>query len=251
MLTAFQFLCITVFATSESYSWYCVHCPDNKQPSCDSSMRFIEDHGGYYIDKKHNDQSSEKVVYLTFDAGYENGNVAKILDILKSENVKAAFFILKHLIENDKELVLRMANEGHAVCNHTARHKDMTKIQDPQEFHNELKALEDIYYENTGRVMAKYYRPPEGKFTLKNLMTANELGYKTVFWSFAYADWDNNHQMSLEAAKKKILSNIHNGAILLLHPTSATNAAILKDVIKNLKLQGYRFATLDELTRQI
>jgi peptidoglycan-N-acetylmuramic acid deacetylase len=159
------------------------------------------------------------------------------------------FFILKHLIESDKELVVRMANEGHTVCNHTARHKDMTKIQDPQEFYAELKALEDIFFENTGRHMPKYYRPPEGKFSLQNLMTANELGYKTIFWSFAYADWDNNHQMSNEAAKKKILSNIHNGAILLLHPTSATNAAILKDIINELKLQGYSFGTLDELTR--
>ena len=140
-----------------------------------------------------------------------------------------------------------MADEGHLVCNHTASHRDMTKITNIEEFASELKKLEDIYYEYTGRELAKYYRPPEGKFSEQNLEFASQLGYKTVFWSFAYADWDNNRQPSLEKAKKLILDNIHNGAILLLHPTSATNANILSDIIDDLLAQGYEFGTIDEL----
>ena len=241
---------VTVSASSECkiYNWYCVRRSGNVQPSCEKNMEFIENYNAYYIDKNHGDNSSDKVVYLTFDAGYENGNVAKILDAMKQENVTGAFFILSHLVESNTDLVRRMADEGHLVCNHTSRHRDMTKYHSKEEFTAELKALESIYTEKTGKRMSPYYRAPEGKFTEENLKFASELGDKTVFWSFAYADWDNEHQMSHSAARKKILDNIHNGAVLLLHPTSATNAAILGDVIRTLKGMGYRFGTLDELT---
>ena len=230
------------------YNWYCVRRAGHLQPSCEPSMNFIEKYNGYYIDKKHGDTCDEKVVYLTFDAGYENGNVEKILNVMKNEQVKGAFFVLEHLIEANTELVRRMADEGHTVCNHTAKHKDMTRYRNIDEFASELSALETLYSDKIGGNMAKYYRPPEGKFSEENLDFANRLGYKTVFWSFAYADWDNAHQMSPEAAEKKILDNIHNGAVLLLHPTSETNAKILGNVIRALKSQGYRFGTLDELT---
>lgn len=239
---------VTVNAQNNGvYNWYCVRNKDHKQPRLDGEISFIEQYGGYHVDKKHRDDNSEKVVYLTFDAGYENGNVTKILDVLKEENVPGAFFVLGNLITSNTDLIKRMINEGHMVCNHTYSHKNMTKFTKEQ-FAEELKKLEDVYTEYTGAVMPKYYRPPEGKFSLDNMKYANELGYKTIFWSFAYADWDNNKQMSPEAAKEKILSNIHNGAVILLHPTSATNAAILGDVIKELKNQGYGFGTLDDLT---
>ncbi len=233
-----------------SYSWYCVRKSENLQPSCDPSMRFIENYGGYYIDHRYGDSERDKVVYLTFDAGYENGNITKVLDILKSEQVKGAFFVLAHLIEVETELVKRMANEGHLVCNHTAMHKDMTKIHDQAEFAAELDALETLYAERTGNKLARYYRPPCGRFSEENLKFAESLGYNTIFWSFAYADWDNDHQMSPAAAQKKILDNVHNGAVILLHPTSETNALILRNVIKALRAQGYRFGTLDELTKK-
>ena len=239
-------LCIT--ASAETMNWYCKREKDHRQPSLDTNMRFIEEYGGYYVDKNHGDGSSDKVVFLTFDAGYENGNVEKILDVLKSENVTGAFFVLEHLVTANSELVIRMAEDGHTVCNHTASHKDMTKVETIEEFEAELAALETIYRETTGREMAKYYRPPEGRFDEKTLKFANELGYKTVFWSLAYADWDNNNQPSPEAAMKKLTDNIHNGAVILLHPTSATNAQILGDYIRALKSEGYRFGTLDELT---
>lgn len=238
----------TVFAGSrQSYSWYCVRNKDHLQPRLDAKMRFVEACGGYHVDKKHGDDCPEKIVYLTFDAGYENGNVAKILDVLKAEKVPGAFFVLGNLITTNKDLILRMIDEGHTVCNHTYSHRDMTNCSN-EEFALELKKLEDAYSEVTGATMPKYYRPPEGKFSRENIEFANTLGYKTVFWSFAYADWDNDRQMNAEEAKKKILSNIHNGAIILLHPTSSTNAEILDDVIRELKSQGYEFGTLDQLT---
>ena len=235
-------------AAGQSYNWYCKRTPDHKQPTCDAPMQFITQYGGYYVDTRHGDDSEEKVVYLTFDAGYENGNVAKVLDVLKAEQVSGAFFVLDHLIEKNTDLVSRMIDEGHLVCNHTMKHRDMTKVTTQEEFEAELRGLEQLFYEKTGSVMPKYYRPPEGKFSEQNMQFAHAAGYRTIFWSFAYADWDNDHQMLPEKAEKIILDNIHNGAVLLLHPTSATNAAVLGNVIRTLKAQGYRFGTLDELT---
>ncbi len=244
------FLTLIVHAKEEALNWYCVRNKEHKQPIADAALRFVEGYDGYYIDHRYGDENEEKVVYLTFDAGYENGNISKILDVMREEEVTGAFFVLKNLILKNPDLVSRMANEGHLVCNHTASHKDMTKCASIEEFKNELEALESLYTEATGKRLAPYYRPPEGKFNEDNMKYAKEMGYKTIFWSFAYADWDNNRQMSTEAAKQKIFSNLHNGEIMLLHPTSATNAAILKDVIRELKKEGYRFGTLDELTAQ-
>lgn len=240
---------VNVSAADQKFSWYCTRNSNNKQPLADTSLRFVEDLGGYYIDHSHSDDNTDKVLYLTFDAGYENGNIEKILNILKEENVPGAFFVLKNLIVKNPELVKRMSNEGHLVCNHTSTHNDITKYESKEDLQVDLEELESLYEKATGKTMKKYFRPPEGNFDKKSLTFLNELGYKTVFWSFAYADWDNNAQMSSVAAKKKILDNIHNGAVVLLHPTSATNANILKDVIIQLKAQEYRFGTLDELTQ--
>lgn len=245
-------LIITVFTVNiyagNSFDWYCVHAKDHKQPRCDASLSFIGEYGGYYLDTAHNENTDDKVVYLTFDAGYENGNVEKIVDTMEAEGVSGAFFVLGNFIEKNPDLVLRMAKNGNLICNHTYSHKDMTKATREQ-FENELKKLENTCTECVNGVeIAKYYRPPQGRFNMENLQWAQAMGYKTIFWSFAYADWDNGKQMSESAAKDKIMSNIHNGAVILLHPTSATNAAIIGDVIKELKSLGYRFGSLDELT---
>lgn len=236
---------------SAPYNWYCKKSENGSQPPLDPLLSFIEKEGleAYYIDKRNTEISAEdKVIYLTFDAGYENGNVEKILDTLKAENVPGAFFILENLIKRNPELVKRMNDEGHLVCNHTATHPDMTKKAGNEEFMQELWALEDAC-EEAGITLAPYYRPPEGRFSEDNLRIAAENGYKTIFWSFAYADWDNNAQASPEAAIKKVLSGTHNGEVILLHPTSATNAEILDDLIKEWKEMGFRFGTLDELTK--
>ncbi len=215
---------------------------------CDSEMRFIEKYDGYYIDTQNSDPAAtEKVIYLTFDVGYENGNVAKILDTLKAEEVPAAFFVLDHLVKSESDLVRRMASEGHLVCNHTASHRDMTKVHSAESFTAELKKLEDSCAE-IGVVVAKYYRPPEGRFSEENLKFAMDAGFKTVFWSFGYVDWDNERQMAPDDAMTKILDGLHNGEVLLLHPTSETNAKIMPDLIRELRARGYRFGTLDELT---
>ena len=235
---------------ASSYGWYCKRTKDHTQPSLPDEFKFITQYGGFYIDNKNNDpNASIKKVYLTFDAGYENGNVGKILDVLKDNDVKGAFFILSNLIASSPELVKRMTDEGHMVCNHTSKHKDMSRVTDISEFNKELSSLESLYKNTVGKEMAKYFRPPEGRFSESTLRFAKELGYKTIFWSFAYADWDNGSQMSENEAKAKIMDNIHNGAVLLLHPTSATNAAILGDIIVELKAKGYTFGTLDELVQ--
>lgn len=192
--------------------------------------------------------TSGKTLYLTFDAGYENGNVAKVLDTLQAENVPGAFFILEGLVKHDPALVERMEKEGHLVCNHTASHRDMTKVDNIEDFRAELCRMETVYTELTGKKLSPYYRPPEGKISERSMAFAKECGYSTIFWSFAYSDWDNQRQMDPEKAKEKILSETHNGAVVLLHPTSATNAAILGDLIHAWREMGFRFGTLDELT---
>lgn len=241
------FLIQPVFASHNG--WYVKRASDHRQPKLDAGQEIIEKHGGYYIDRRHGDDCEEKVIYLTFDAGYVNENVLSILDTLKKENVPAAFFILDHVLKKNGDTVQRMASDGHLVCNHTMRHKDMTRVS-REEFAAELSGLASSYRALTGHPMPKYYRPPEGKYSEENLIWAKELGYKTVFWSFAYADWDNGAQPELAKAKKKICDNLHNGAVLLLHPTSKTNALLLPELIQEWKAEGYRFGTLDALTAE-
>ena len=227
--------------------WYCVRAKNHAQPVADPPLAEVEKHGGYYIDHTHTDpKADDKVVYLTFDAGYENGNVAKVLDALKAEGATGAFFILGNLPEKNPDLVRRMATEGHLVCNHTFTHKNLCGAS-AGALTAELKRLEEACTA-IGVNVAPYYRPPEGCFDEAMLREAQTAGYKTVFWSFAYADWDNARQPDPAAAKARILDNLHNGAVILLHPTSATNAAILGDVLREMKALGYRFGTLDELT---
>ena len=240
-------LCIPASAVTDCYRWYCVRQKDHRQPTADANMQWIRDFGGCYVDPVHGDENEDKVLYLTFDAGYENGNVQKVLDALQEEQVPGAFFILDQLLLKNADLVRRMVNEGHMVLNHTAKHKNITTCQSKEELARELSALETLYSQTVGGEMAKIFRPPEGSFSKQSMQWLHELGYRTVFWSFAYADWDNGRQPNPEAAKKKILDNLHNGAVILLHPTSQTNALILRDVIRECKAQGYRFGTLDEL----
>ena len=191
--------------------------------------------------------TSEKVIYLTFDAGYENGCTAKILDVLQKHQVKAAFFLVGNYIEKNADLVRRMVKEGHIVGNHTMHHYDMSKLSDKASFTSELTDLETLYKDTTGTDMPKFYRPPQGIYSEENLRMAKELGYKTVFWSLAYVDWNNDAQPSREQAFSKLLPRIHNGAVVLLHSTSQTNAEILDELLTKWKEMGYRFASIEEL----
>ena len=191
--------------------------------------------------------TTKKVLYLTFDAGYENGCTAQILDVLKKHNVPAAFFLVGNYLEKNADLVRRMVAEGHTVGNHTMHHYDMSKLSDKAAFSKELTDLEELYKQVTGQELPKYYRPPQGIYSQENLKMAKDLGYKTVFWSLAYADWNNDAQPTKEQAFKKLIPRVHDGAVVLLHSTSATNAAILDELLTKWKDMGYTFEPLDSL----
>ena len=230
---------------ADSFGWYCKNNDAHQPPVLPSEFSFIGDYGGYYLDTDATED--DRVIYLTFDAGYENGNITKILDVLAAHGATGAFFVLGNLVKRNPELIQRMVAEGHLICNHTNRHPDMTKVTDYQAFREELEALNVILKDCCDVEAAPFYRPPEGKFTRENLKFASDCGYKTIFWSFAYADWDNEKQPDPEKALKKLLDHTHNGEVLLLHPTSATNAAILDEYLTSLEKDGYRFGTLYEL----
>lgn len=239
MLLAFS--TVSAQAAFPCFSWYTVPAKDGKQPTSFEAQDLLDQYSVIYLGKP-----DSKKIYLTFDAGYENGNVAKVVDALDKHQVKGAFFVLPHFIKQNPQLIQRMVDSGHLICNHSTTHCDMSKLCDIDSFQKELQGVEEVYREVTGLEMAKYYRPPEGKFSRENLEFAEKLGYTTVFWSLAYADWDNNKQPDPEKAKQLILSRVHNGCVMLLHPTSATNAAILDDLITQLEKEGYEFGTLDE-----
>ena len=191
--------------------------------------------------------TKRKVLYLTFDAGYENGCTEKILDILKKHNVRAAFFLVGNYMERNADLVRRMVEEGHIVGNHTMHHYDMSKLEDKAAFEKELTDLEALFRETTGKELPKYYRPPQGTYSQKNLQLAKNLGYKTVFWSLAYVDWNNDAQPTPQQAFDKLLPRTHDGAVVLLHSTSQTNAQILDELLTRWSDQGYVFETVDKL----
>ena len=189
----------------------------------------------------------EKVLYLTFDAGYENGCTEQVLDTLKKHQVRAAFFLVGNYIERNADLVRRMVEEGHIVGNHTMHHYDMSRLSGKETFSKELTDLEDLFRQTTGKELPKFYRPPQGVYSQENLKMAKELGYKTVFWSLAYVDWLNDKQPTREEAFRKLLPRTHNGAVVLLHSTSKTNAEILDDLLTQWENLGYRFGSLEEL----
>ena len=241
------FICISfIFATvahaEEGCNWYIVK-RGNDVPTFPTNSSEVSKYGGVYVDCT---TENTKKLYLTFDAGYENGNIEKILDVMRDEGVHGAFFILSNLVNKNPELVKRMADEGHLVCNHTSNHKDMTKLNDDEILAN-LARLETQYRDATGYEMEKIFRFPEGRYSISAIKLLSDNGYKTVFWSMAYDDWDNSRQMDTERAKQKLLSTTHDGAIILLHPTSSTNAAILADLIREWRDMGYTFGSLKDL----
>lgn len=215
---------------------------EGKTPVGNATFEELAKYDAFYAE-----QTEEKHIYLTFDVGYENGNTASILDTLKKHNVSATFFVVGTYIESDPELVKRMAEEGHIVGNHTWHHPDMSQIAAMDAFKKELEDVENAYLEVTGEEMTKFYRPPQGKYSEANLKMAQELEYKTFFWSLAYVDWYDDNQPSREDAFEKLLGRIHPGAIVLLHSTSDTNALILDELIQKWEEMGYTIRSLTEL----
>ncbi|WP_195237421.1 delta-lactam-biosynthetic de-N-acetylase [Romboutsia sp. 1001285H_161024_C4] len=226
------------------YNWYFNPRNDGKQPEPIKEANFFKKYNSYYVGDK-----DKKIIYLTFDAGYENGTTESILNTLKKHNVKAHFFVVESYIRNNPALIKRMEKEGHLVCNHSKNHPSMAKITDFEKFKDEITSVEDAYKDVTGKDMPKFFRPPMGKFSEQSLKYTQDLGYSSIFWSFAYVDWYNDNQPTPEYAKEKIYSRTHPGAIVLLHPNSTTNTQILDEVITHWKEEGYKLETLDYLVK--
>ncbi|MGI5983655.1 MAG: delta-lactam-biosynthetic de-N-acetylase [Sakamotonia sp.] len=229
-------------AASADGNWGLSFQSDGKPPVANATADELKQYNATYAQ-----MTDEKVLYLTFDAGYENGNTPQILDALKKHSVPAAFFVVGNYLETSPELVKRMLTEGHIVANHTYHHPDMSKIASKEAFQKELSSLEEKFQEITGQTMPRYYRPPQGKYSVENLQMAKDLGYHTFFWSLAYVDWYQDKQPSREEALKKLLGRIHPGAIVLLHSTSSTNAAILDELLTRWEEMGYTFRSIDSL----
>lgn len=217
---------------------------EGKPPVGNATTDYLNQFNAHYVA-----DSEEKVLYLTFDAGYENGNTPQILEALKKHQVPATFFLVGNYLETAPELVQQMVAEGHTVANHTFHHPDMSKISTPESFNSELTQLEELYTQVTGQQMKKYYRPPQGKYSERNLSMANDLGYHTFFWSLAYVDWYEDKQPTHDEAYKKLIGRIHPGAIVLLHSTSKTNAEILDELLTRWEDMGYTFRSLDDLVQ--
>ena len=188
--------------------------------------------------------SEKKYIYLTFDEGYEAGYTKDILETLKENDVKATFFITAHYLNTQPELIKQMIDDGHIVGNHTVNHKSMPDLSS-EKIETEIMDLHKAIYEKFGYEM-KYIRPPKGEYSQRTLAITQNLGYKTVMWSFAYEDWNEDKQPEKEKAKNKIIENVHNGEIMLLHGNSKTNTEILDEIIKEIKNMGYEFKSLDE-----
>jgi len=227
-------------ANNKKIGWGIKRNLNNEQPDVGNQNRMIlESNGGICLGS-----SDSKKIYLTFDQGYEAGYTKYLLETLKNNNVNVTFFLTAHYINTNSEIVELMINEGHIIGNHTVNHKSMPDLTDEKieaEVMNLHKVLKDKFnYE------MKYIRPPMGEFSEKSLQKTKSLGYTTVMWSFAYEDWNENNQPDEQASKEKILNNLHNGAIILLHGNSKTNANILDGVIKEAKNLGYEFKSLNE-----
>ena len=230
--------------TPEGIGWGLSYGESGAQPVGNVSPWELAQYDAYFLN-----ESEEKVIYLTFDCGYENGNTEKILDALKAHNAPGTFFVVGHFLETEPEIVKRMAEEGHAVGNHTYHHYDIDTL-DEEGFQKELEDVEALFKEITGKELSPYYRPPEGKCGITNLKRAQEMGYATCFWSLAYVDWDTNNQPTRQAALDKLTARIHPGAIVLLHNTSNTNGEILDELLTKWEEMGYTFAPLSDLTQK-
>ena len=227
---------------ASSGNWGLSFQEEGQCPQGNASIEELAEYNAYYAQ-----DTEEKVLYLTFDAGYENGNTETILNALKKHNVSATFFVVGTYIESEPELIQRMIDEGHTVGNHTWHHPNMSGIETMDEFKKELTDVEDAFRQTTGQEMTKYYRPPQGIYSESTLEMANDLGYQTFFWSLAYVDWYADDQPTREEAFDKLLGRIHPGAIVLLHSTSSTNAEILDELLTKWEEMGYQVRPLSEL----
>lgn len=240
-LTLLSSITCLVFA-SESGNWGLCFRKPNTPPEGNATQEELSKYNAYYIG-----DTNEKCVYLTFDVGYEAGFMENILDVLNKHNIKAAFFVVGNYLKTDASLVQRMVDEGHIVGNHTYSHPNMSKMQTYDDFLAQMQPNEKMFKEITGKDIDKFYRPPQGVYSLKNLQDAKDYGYTTVFWSVAHVDWQTESQPDHASSINLLMSRVHNGAIILLHAISKTNSEILDEFLTRLEDEGYTFKTLYEL----
>ena len=230
-------------SAAQSTGWGLSFQEEGKRPAGNASIDDLKQYNAYYAS-----DTDQKIIYLTFDAGYENGNTPAILDALKKHQAPAVFFVVGNFIKDNPDLIRRILAEGHIIGNHTMTHPDLPQISSMDTFQKELQDVEELYTSLTGETMTKFYRPPRGIYSTENLSMAKELGYSTFFWSLAYVDWIQDQQPTREEAFQKLLTRIHPGAIVLLHNTSSTNAEILDELLTRWEEMGYEFHSLKELT---
>lgn len=185
-------------------------------------------------------------VYLTFDVGYDNGNLSPILETLEKKNVRATFFVTGDFVKRYPELITRLSFSNHVICSHSYSHKSITKLS-KSELGADLERLQTEYYNLTGKQLSMYFRPPEGVFDTKSLLNIKELGYKTVFWSVAWKDWVTDKQRGAEFSYDSYVKNLHNGAIILMHTVSSSNKDALERIIDYTIQNGYTFKTVEAL----
>ena len=241
LISTFTISCI-VFASSSNTSWGLSFSTANEPPRGNATQEDLLKYDAYFVG-----DTTKKEIYLTFDVGYEAGYTESILDTLKKHNVKAAFFIVGNYFSSNPDTIKRMYEEGHIVANHTKTHPDMSKMSTLEDFKAQIEPVEEQYKQITGQEMKKFYRPPQGIYNIQNLQDAQSLGYKTIFWSVAYVDWERDNQPSHEKALTTLFNRVHNGAIILLHSTSKTNMEILDEFLTTLENEGYTFNTLEQL----
>lgn len=221
--------------------WGFTKNPNHTTPEIGKYKLMIEDTSSYYVG-----DTTKKEVYLTFDAGYDNGELSKILTTLKDKQVVGSFFLTGDFVKRFPELTHQITNDGHVVCNHSYSHRKIQTLS-YDELKNDIEKLNDEYYKLTGKQMTKCFRPPAGEFNKEALLNVQKLGYKTIFWSIAYCDWDTNKQSSTTKAVESVINNLHPGAIILLHTVSKTNSNSLGTIIDEIRNQGYTFKTVEDL----
>ncbi len=232
--------------SSESENWGLGFGKEGQKPVGNATAAELKQYNAYFMA-----EGEEKVLYLTFDCGYENGNTEAILDALKAHSAPATFFVVGHFLESAPDIVKRMAEEGHTVGNHTYHHPDMSRISSRDDFQKEMDSVVEKYHEITGKDLAMYYRPPQGKYSKANLQMAKDMGYSTFFWSLAYVDWNQDDQPSHEEAIEKLTKRVHPGAIVLLHSTSKTNGEIMDELLTKWEEMGYTFRPLSDFVENM
>lgn len=240
---------LQVFATDMSslsntkIDWWLVRAKNHETPGFNDKLSFkLSDYHAHAVG-----DTSRPVIYLTFDEGYENGYTPQILDALKATDTRAMFFVTLPYVNQNPDLIKRMYDEGHLVCNHSNHHLSMPSLGDnPEKFNAEFTSVSEAYTALTGATMPPFFRPPMGHYSERSLALTKALGYHTVFWSFAYCDWKPEAQPNPVEAKKLMVDNLHHGAIYLLHAVSKTNASVLADFINEAKSMGYTFELLPE-----